>query len=154
MPRYLSGLALAFLAVGIVVAGTIVPATMLAGRRPSLRTVVDVWAFFGTLTVIALAVIVGPLILLLRRWLGPRLTVARATAAGAAVGPLMLLAAWFLIRERNETLGQLLSFWWRLPMEFVLGVLPYAAAAALFAGWLAAGPGSRPRRIERAATSS
>ena len=142
------------MAVGIVVAVTIVPATILAGRRPSLQTVVDVWAFFGTLTVIALAAIVGPLVLLLHRWLGSRLSVARATAAGAAVGPLLLLAAWFVIREGNETVPQLLSFWWRLPMEFVLGVLPFAAAAALFAGWLVAGERRRPRRIEPAATSS
>ena len=139
MPRYLSGLALAFLLTGVVAAATIVPATMLAGRRPNLQTIIDVWAFFGALTLAFLAVAVGPIILLLRRWLGPALTVARAAMAGAAAGPLMLLASWFVIRERNETFGQLLSFWSRVPMEFVLGVIPYVAAGALFAGWLVAG---------------
>lgn len=72
MPRYLSGLALAFFLTGVVIAATIVPMTMLAGRRPSLKTV-------------------------------------------------------------------LLSFWTRMPMELVLGFLPYALAGALFAGWIVGG---------------
>lgn len=41
--------------------------------------------------------------------------------------------------------GGLLQFWVRLPAEFVLGVLPYTAAGALFSGWLVAG---KPRRGE------
>lgn len=140
MRRYLTGLAMAFLMVGIVVTATIVPATMMAGRRPRLHTIVDVWSFFGLLTVAALALVVGPVILLLRRRLGQRLTVARAAAGGAATGPLMLIGAWLLVRERGETFGQLLSFWSRLPMELVVGVLPYAAAGALFAAWLVRRP--------------
>ena len=86
--------------------------------------------------VAALALVVGPVILLLRRWLGVRLTTRRAAVAGAAAGPLILIGAWLLVRERGETFGQLLSFWSRLPMELVLGALPYAAAGALFAAWL------------------
>lgn len=110
MPRYLSGLALAFLLTGVVIAATIVPMTMLAGRRPSLKTVV-----------------------------GPTLTVSKAAIAGAATRPLMLLVSWLAIRGQNETFGQLLSFWARMPMELAVGLVPFAAAGALFAGWLAGG---------------
>ena len=147
MPRYLSGLALAFFLTGVVIAATIVPMTMLAGRRPSLKTVVDGWAFFGVIILACLAVFVGPVILLLRRWLGPALTVTRAAAAGAATGPVMLLVAWLAIRDGNETFGQLLSFWTRMPMELVLGLLPYALAGALFAGWIVGGQTARRRWI-------
>src|SRR5688500_19066039 len=105
MPRYLSGLALAFLVVGIVPAATMVPAAIIAGRRPSLHTIMDVWVFFGTFAVIALAVIVGPVILLLRRWLGSRFTVAKAMAVGAVAGPVVFMVTWVVTSERNETLG-------------------------------------------------
>ena len=137
MPRYLSGLALAFLLTGVVIAATIVPATMLAGRRPSLKTAVDVWAFFGVIILACLAVFVGPVILLLRRWLGQTLTVTRAAMAGVATGPVMLLVSWLVIKDGNETFGQLLSFWARMPMELAVGLVPFAAAGAVFSGWLA-----------------
>ena len=138
MTRYLTGLGLAFLVVGVLSAGTLVFTSITAGRAPRLSTVLDVWIFFGTFTVIALAIIVGPVMLLLRRWLGLALTVGRARVVGAAMGPLLLVPMWFVTREDYETLDNLLAFWARLPMEFVIGVLPYAAAGALFAGWLAA----------------
>ena len=147
--RYLTGLLLAFLVTGIVMAGTIVPATMLAGRRPRLATVIDVWAFFGLIIVMTLAALVGPVILLLRRWLGTRLTVGRAMAVGAGAGPVMLILTWLIVREENETFGQLMAFWTRLPMELVIGALPHVAAGALFAWWLVSEPRPRMRPSHR-----
>lgn len=134
--RYLTGLLFAFLMAGAVIAATIVPATFASGRQPRLFNIIDIWAFFGTLIVISLAAAVGPVVLLMRWWLGARFTARWAALIGAASGPLMLIAAWLLVRESNETFGQLLAFWWRLPLELILGVLPYMAAGALFAWWL------------------
>jgi hypothetical protein len=145
--RYLTGLVLAFLLSGILIAGTLVPTTILAGRRPRLHTVIDLWAFFGLIIVATLAVIVGPVILLLRRWWGANLAVGWTITAGAASGPLMMIVAWLIVRERWETLGGLLLFWLRLPMEFVIGALPNAAAGALFAWWLVREPA--PARASR-----
>lgn len=148
MARYLSGLALAFLLIGALLAAVMLSTSMLTGRAARIVTLIDVWMFFGLMTVAALALFVGPAILLLRRWLGPAFSVARAAAAGAAVGPLIVLPVWFLTRESYETLGGLVQFWWRLPMEFVAGALPYAAVSAFFAGWLVAGKDTRvaPRK--------
>ncbi len=62
-----------------------------------------------------------------------------AAFAGASLGPALLIALWLLIRERDETFAALLQFWLRLPAEFIVGVVPHAAASAFFAGWLVAG---------------
>lgn len=136
MSAYFTGLGLAFLMVGAVLAAT-----------TRLSTLVDVWAFSGFTTVAVLALAVGPFILLLRRWLGPTLTVPRAAAAGVIAGLLVPLPVWLLTRESYETPGNLLQFWLRLPMEFVIGVLPYVAASALFAGWLVAEGAARRRKV-------
>jgi hypothetical protein len=144
--RYAAGLLFAFLLIGVAVGAMVLLTTTMTGRSIRPLAFVDVWLAFGLPTVALLTVVVGPVVLALRRLAGDAFTVARGALVGAAAGPLSLLAVWFLFREGNETFAGLLQFWWRLPLEFVIGVVPCAAAGALFAGWLAAG--RRPRRIE------
>lgn len=144
--RYLTGLGLAFLLIGGVLATTVVIGSLLSGRPPQMRSLVDVWLAFSIPTLALLAFVVGPAVLLMRRRLGETLTALRAATLGAAIGPLSLIAIWLLFREANETLGGLFAFWSRLPTEFLVGVLPHAAAGALFAGWLASGRASGRRQ--------
>jgi hypothetical protein len=141
--RYLIGLALAFLLIGAVLTATVVAGTLVTGRSPQIIGVGGVWLAFSVPTVLLLALVVGPGILVARRRLGPGLTTVRAAAIGAATGPIALFIVWLLFREGNETIGGLLRFWSRHPLEFVLGMLPHAAAGALFAGWLVRGHTAR-----------
>lgn len=117
------------------------------GRSPSFTSIVDTWLFVGSVAVIMLAFAVGPLVLALRRWLGPAFTPARAALVGAAAGPGIILAVWYITRESWETVGTLIRFWQRVPMEFVIGVLPFMAAGALFAAVVVSGMRA-PRRRE------
>ena len=99
----------------------------------------------------AIPLAIGPIVLGLRWVLGNRLRPAVAAAIGAFLSPLCIVATWLPFRDANETLVGLLQFWARVPAEFVIGVLPYAIAAALFAAWIA--KPVRQRRIERASSS-
>lgn len=145
--RYAKGLVFAFLMLGAVLAAIVVPTALSAGRPLQLLGFFDVWLGFGLPTLVLLGVAVGPVVLVIQRFAGDSFTRVHAAVVGAAAGPLFLFAVWLLYREGNETVGGLLQFWVRLPAEFVLGVLPYTAAGALFAGWVVAG---KPRRRESA----
>lgn len=134
--RYLQGLALAFVLLAVSLAAVVVPSALRAGRPLHIVGLVDMWFVFGLPTLALLAVGVGPVVLLARRRLGRTFSVARAAAFGTVVGPFSLLTVWLMVGEANETIGGLLVFWSRVPSEFVLGILPHAAAGALFAGWL------------------
>jgi hypothetical protein len=135
--RYVRGVAMAFLLYGFVLAVTSLPLLLAKGRSIRLNTFVDVWLAFGLPAMFMLAVVVGPAVLLARRFAGDRLSPVAAAGLGAVCGPLMLIGRWVLFRESDETFGGLLQFWTRVPGEFMIGVLPYAVAGAVFAGWLA-----------------
>lgn len=143
--RYLQGLALAFVLLTVTLAAVVIPGVLRAARPRQLVGVVDMWFAFVLPSLAFLAVAVGPAVLLTRRQLGQAFSVARAAALGAAVGPFSLIAVWLMVRERHETIGGLLVVWSRVPMEFVVGVLPHAAAGALFAAWLVSGPSAARR---------
>lgn len=134
--RYLLGLCLAFGVLGLVLGIAVVPGAIWSGRPQQLMGLVGVWVAFGLPTLALLAVVVGPLILIIRHQSGDGLTRGRAALLGAPVAPLSLLLISAVFGEPDETLGGVLSFWARLPMEFVMGALPHAAAGAAFAMWL------------------
>ena len=72
-----------------------------------------------------------------------------AAVGGAALGPVLLVMLWFILRESDETVGGLVQFWIRVPGEFLVGAIPLSLAAALFA-WLtalAASPAARKPRV-------
>jgi hypothetical protein len=134
--RYAGGVAIAFLLYGFILAVISVPLILAKGRSIRLNTFVDVWLAFGLPAMFMLAVVVGPAVLLARRFAGDRLSPVAAAGIGAVCSPLMLIAGWLVFRDSDETLAGLLQFWTRVPGEFVLGVLPHVVAGALFAGWL------------------
>jgi hypothetical protein len=144
--RYLIGLGLAFVLIGAVLTTTVVAGALLTGHSPQINGVGGAWLAFSIPTVPSLAFVVGPGILIARRRLGPGLTAVRAAAIGATTGPVALFVVWLLFREGDETISGLLLFWSRLPLEFVLGAVPHAAAGALFAGWLVHGQTAAHRR--------
>jgi hypothetical protein len=134
--RYVTGLGLAFCIVGTLLAAVVVPSALLAGRPHQIISLFGAWLVFGLPTVALLAALIGPVVILARSRLGEAFTATRAAFLGLVVGPLSLFVISLQFGESNETLVGLLSFWARLPMEFVLGALPHAAAGAFFASWL------------------
>jgi arginine exporter protein ArgO len=136
MTHYLTGLIAAYLAFGLVCALGVVPLMVLTGQAHRASEFVSMWVGFGVPTVVILAAIVGPGILGLDRLLTRRLPVVVAVLVGAAVGPCIILLAWLVFREGNESFGGLLQFWLRVPGEFLVGALPPAAAGAFFCVWI------------------
>jgi hypothetical protein len=80
--------------------------------------------------------VVGPIVLGADRLFRNRLPAVVALLAGIGAGPAVVLLAWLAFRESGETFSGLLRFWWRVPGEFVVGVVPGAAAGAFFSVWL------------------
>ena len=136
MIRYLTGLIGAYLVFGLVCALGVVPLVVLKGQPHRASEFVSMWVGFGVPTVVILATVVGPGVLGLNRLLKTRVPVVIAGIVGAAVGPGIILLAWLVIRDSNESFGGLLQFWLRVPGEFLVGALPPAAAGAFFCVWL------------------
>jgi hypothetical protein len=101
------------------------------------------WFVVGVPGSVVLACVVGPAVLAARRVFGPGFGVAGAAALGATFAPVLLFISWLIFRENNETFGDLLQFWARVPGELVIGLVPHAAASAFFASWLVKHPAQR-----------
>jgi hypothetical protein len=142
MKRYVIGLAAAYAVYVVVFTGLVVS---LAAGRANVALVPAVSLLFGFIGVLVLALVVGPSVLLVRAATGGWLHPVGAAAVGALLSPLCLLAIWFLFREGGETITGLLTFWLRLPGEFVGGVVPWSLANAIFAAWIVRD--GRPRRL-------
>lgn len=126
----------AYLLFALACALGIAPLMVATGQPHRALEFVQLWVWFGVPTVFVLATIVGPGLLGVDRLLNRGLSIAVAAAIGASVGPVLLLVAWLVMRESNESFQGLLQFWWRVPGEFLIGVLPPAAAGSFFCVWL------------------
>jgi hypothetical protein len=131
--RYLAGLATAC-AVYVAVFTTVVLATAPAARVVPPAVLV-VALTFGVIGLVVSAAVIGPAVLIVRTAAGGRLHPALASLIGGVLSPLCVFAIWFLFRESGETITGLLTFWLRLPGEFVGGVVPWMLANAAFA-WM------------------
>jgi hypothetical protein len=148
MIRYVKGLVGAFLVFAATYALGVVWVVLLDGQPHRILEFLAPGVFFATPSVLALAIVVGPLLVAVRRLLGGRLPPIPAALFGATAGVGLVLLFWSAFRERDETLGALFQFWRRVPGEFLLGVLPHVTAAAFFCVWLSS---ARPRIKLRAA---
>jgi hypothetical protein len=142
MKRYVIGLATAYVVYVVVFSGLVVS---LAAGRANAAEVPMVAPVFGFIGVLVLALVIGPSVLLVRAVAGGRLHPGAAAAVGALLSPVCLFAIWLLFREGGETITGLLTFWLRLPGEFVGGVVPWMLANAVFAAWIVRD--GRPRRL-------
>ena len=133
MKRYLTGLFAAYVVFGLVCAVGVVPLMVLKGQAHRVFGFVPMWIGFGVPTVVILAAIVGPGMLGLNRVFKSRVPPVVAALLGAAAGPGILLLAWLVLRESNESFAGLLQFWLRVPGEFLVGVLPPLAAGVFIA---------------------
>ena len=136
MTRYLTGLFGAYLVFGLLCALAVVPLMVLTGQAHRASTFVEMWIGFGVPTVVILAAVVGPGMLGLNRLFKKRVPFVLAALVGAAVGPGIILIAWLVFRDSNESFSGLLRFWLRVPGEFLVGALPPAAAGVFFSVWI------------------
>jgi hypothetical protein len=136
MTRYGTGLMGAFLVLGGACAAGMVPVALLRGRPDRFFDFLGLWIALGALSIVGIALIVGPAVLGAQELCSRRFSVVTAAVLGAAFGPALLAVSWLVFRESNETFAGLLQLWARVPGEFIVGVLPNMAASAFFAGWL------------------
>jgi hypothetical protein len=146
MIRYVAGLLGAFFVFGAALAIVLTSYLVITSRPVRFGSVLDTSFQLGLLGTGGIAVVVGPTVAVLQHFSRRRPSMTAAAFSGALLGPVLLIALWLLIRERDETFAALLHFWMRLPAEFIVGVVPHAAASAFFAGWLVAGS-QRPRSL-------
>lgn len=162
MLRYLKGLLAAFLLFGLAFFATSVVASQLGrSRLVSWHSLIDIWIGFGVPSLILLAAGIGPIVLGVSHAVGGTLSVRSAGLLGTVLSPMLALAVMRLYPE-GETLENLFQYWLRFPGQFVLGVIPCAAATAFFAGWVAShqrrsrpqtANRRRPKRLHRPAKS-
>jgi hypothetical protein len=143
MLHYFRGLIGAFLVFSLTYTVGVVSVALLDHQPHRVPELLAIGVLFGTPSVVALALAVGPVLIAIRRLSGGRLPVELAGLFGAAAGVGLVLLFWSAFREHDETLAGLVQFWRRVPGEFLVGVLPHAAASAFFCGWLAS---RQPRR--------
>lgn len=138
MERYLSGLVLAFLPFPVLFGGGALLLSETARRDPG-QLLAAAFAF-GMFHLAVLALVVGPIVLGIRLVARARLSPALAAMIGLVLSPLSFFALWAMFAESNETLSGLISFWIRVPGEFVLGVLPHVIASVVFCSWIVRRP--------------
>ena len=153
MIRYVTGLLGALVIFGVAFTIVLTLYLLSAGRPIRVATILDASLQLGLLGTAGIALIVGPATTVVKHLTKRRLTVTAAAFFGALLGPALLIALWLVIRERDETFAALLHHWVRLPAEFVVGVVPHAAASAFFAGWLVAGRRQRALPLTPAAAA-
>jgi hypothetical protein len=107
------------------------------------NNMLNVTVAFGGLFAIVAAVLYVPAFFALGRIVRPPLTPGHGAAIGVLLAPVMLMVLGVTFRDSAESVGGaivgLLQFWSRQPAEFVLGLIPYAIAGAVF-GFIGAAP--------------
>lgn len=138
MERYISGLAVAFLPFPVLFGG----GTLLLSETARARAgdVVAVSFAYGLFCVVVLALVIGPIVLGIRPAARGRVSPTLSAATGLVLSPVSFLILWAAFADSNETLPGLISFWMRVPGEFVFGVLPHVIASVVFCTWIARRP--------------
>jgi hypothetical protein len=132
----------------VALLGLSVAVGQLAVGRPAhlLHNMLNVSVAFGALFALAAAAVYVPVFTVLDAVLRRQLSRSVASAVGAGLAPAAYLGiAWrFREAEDPQTVTAWLAYWASHPPEFAIGILPFAAAGALF-GVLWAGTNNERR---------
>jgi hypothetical protein len=136
MKRYAVGALCGTLAFGAALGLLIVSLQASSGRPIRIRNLADMVLALSLINIVTLAILQGPILLLIRRFGGD--WVGRGAIVLAAIGlaPLGAFAAWLIFRENNETIAGFLEHIRAVPGEFVMNLVPNVVSTGVFSWWM------------------
>jgi cytochrome bd-type quinol oxidase subunit 2 len=146
MKRYAVGALCGTIAFGAALGLLIVGLQAVGGRTVRLGNLADMVLALSLINMVTLAVLQGPIFLLIRRFVGDRVGPGALVLAVIGLAPLGAFAAWLMFRESNETVAGFLAYIRNVPGEFLINLAPNIASTSVFALWMLSP--AEPRRAQ------